>query len=1031
MTHNRLHILLTELGLTSNNAAFFLDKKEEWKDVISSENLKKLEIILPDAFYIFNKQPYILFFDLTKKNNKHRVKEIHKQVWSFDQATLVVFIKEDTEEFYNALEFNKKTGTLTEIADKVDAKNNCSFWNLQSGKTLDWFYNKYKSTIVRKRVNQQLFENIKQTIYLLTNEFQLADKDVKILILRLIFIRYLIDRRINIDIDFISGNEVVERRKSFSELIAQPEKLNKFFEYLNSRFNGVLFKGSNTPLSKQASNLLSKLFDPSGVTKEEIKNLFTGTEFDTEFQYDVFDFGIIPVELISGIYESILDEETKDATSAIYTPPFLVDYVLGETVDKYFSKHIDTSNCKIFDPAMGSGIFLVQALRRMIDREKQLNPGLDNKSFGEKIKRIAEDNLFGIDINDEAINVACFSVYVALLDYQSPGDIDQYIFPNLRDKNFFKVHFFDLNETMVWNELKNKNLDFILGNPPWRSNNSAEHLDWLKQTEFDKIVSDKQIAQSYLIRVKDFTQFHSEVALIVTSKVFYNNKAKSFKKYFLENNALSECFDLSPVRHIIFENASNPAAILFFKVNLNQQIANCEKIVKHVSIKQNKFFNKLSKNIVVEKFDQKRIKQKYFLENDWLFKVALYGNTLDYILLKKIKNYPANIGETICKNVPVKSGNGIHKGTPKRHFNDLINLPIIETNDINKYYTPITKFTKVLKDKDVYLEAGRNVELFLGNKILLTRRTKQETEISVSFCENDAVFRNSAYGIPFCENDAFSKIIYSLLISNIYTYYQYLSCSNWGIFNPEINLNEYLSFPFKEPSEKQKEQLILLVDALLQPYKEFYNNYPDGEYNSDPNPKILQKINLIIDEIYEISGYEKDLIDYVLKVSRYQFQDSKQHFVTQFNNDDYRNKKLVLEQYADVYISEFAKIYKNDYLQVEVYELNNFITMHFIFQNEPNENKKQVEFAEEINNTKKLFEKLSTLSLQKIVNGTESEYNLFIQKDIKGFEKDSFYIIKPSEYKCWHRAMAWYDVAEFKEAIESAEINYLKENFRR
>ena len=47
---------------------------------------------------------------------------------------------------------------------------------------------------------------------------------------------------------------------------------------------------------------------------------------------------------------------------------------------------------------------------------------------------------------------------------------------------------------------------------------------------------------------------------------------------------------------------------------------------------------------------------------------------------------------------------------------------------------------------------------------------------------------------------------------------------------------------------------------------------------------------------------------------------------------------------------------------------------------------------------------------------------------IKDFEKDSFYIIKPNEYKCWHRAMAWYDVAEFKEMIEKEELDYMKSN---
>ena len=100
--------------------------------------------------------------------------------------------------------------------------------------------------------------------------------------------------------------------------------------------------------------------------------------------------------------------------------------------------------------------------------------------------------------------------------------------------------------------------------------------------------------------------------------------------------------------------------------------------------------------------------------------------------------------------------------------------------------------------------------------------------------------------------------------------------------------------------------------------------------------------------------------------------------------------------------------------------------MHFIVLDEKPIDFKQIEFVKEVTTEKKLFEKLATLSISKIASSTDSEFNLFIQKDIKGFEENSFYIIKPEEYKCWHRAMAWYDVAEFKEAIQKSELERIR-----
>lgn len=1016
--------ILNQLDLIENNAVFFRDKEDgEVFTDFSSDINKRLEEIKPDAFYVFNKQPFVLFFDLTSNSDLERESEIHKKVWSFDNSPIIFVIKDTEVKVYNALNFEKHKGLEEIKLSEKERNSKFSFWNLQSGEAFEWFFEKHKKTALKKRVNQQLFDNIKQTIVLLKDNLGLEESLAKVLVLRLIFIRYLIDRKIKIDTSFIAGNEenVVSRRRSLSDLIANPQKLIKFFDYLNVRFNGVLFKHSNIELTQEQAKVLSKLFDPDGVSIEDKYALFSN--FD--FQYDIFDFGIIPVELISGIYETLLDEATKTATSAVYTPPFLVDYILTQTVDEFFKENQSTSECKIFDPAMGSGIFLVQGLRRMIEREKALRPNQDNQSFGNKIREIAERNLFGIDINPEAIDVACFSIYVALLDYQEPGNIDNYVFPHLRDKNFFKAHFFDLTQEDTWSKIKNENINFILGNPPWRNNSSPEHLGWLKQTKFDKIVSDKQIAQSYLIRVKDFVTINTNVVLIVTSKVFYNNNAQKFKEYFLKNNSIKEIFDLSPSRNLVFEHADNPCLVVFFNVNLNQDEQNFSSIIKHTSLKQNKFFNKFSKTLIIEKFDTKFIKQIHFAENKWMFKVALYGNTLDYVFLKRLKK--DSLYYFLEKN-NINYGNGIKKGTPNNKFDFLIGLPIIETSEIKENYTFINNDFPKLKEEDVYLEAGRELHLFKSKKIILGKRTKFETELNISLIEKDCVYRDSVNAISFnTDNESFITEIFAILKSKISIYFQYLTCANWGVYYPEINQLEYLSFPFIEPSKHQKIKLNRLVDRLLKPYREFYKEYPYGIFQGEPNKEILDKINSVVEEIYEINGYEKDLIDYVLNVSRYQFQESKQHLVSGFNEADHRNKRNVLEKYADVYIQEFEKIYDDEFIQVEIYPLDYFIAMNFVFLKEkPSE---KIVYSEKKDAKQVLNSLANSLSISQITNAKDAEHNLFIQKDIKGFEENSFYIIKPNEYKCWHRAMAWYDVAEFKEAIQKAELERLNTDF--
>lgn len=1065
--------LLNQLGLIENKAVFF--REEEDGDVFSgfsSDVNKKLDLIEPDAFYVFNNQPFILFFDLTSSKSLERETEIHKQVWSFDNSPIIFIIKINEIEVYNALNFIKEKGKLERInilESKI--KDQFSFWNLQSGATFEWFYQEHKTTVLKKRVNQRLFENIKQTILILSENYSLKEIVAKEIILKLIFIRYLIDREIKIDTAFIEGDEkeVIKRRKSFSELIKNPKKLVSFFKYLDSRFNGVLFKeDSIIELTQEQANILSKLFNPDGVTIEDKKNLFS----DFDFQFEVFDFGIIPVELISGIYETLLDEETKNATSAVYTPSFLVDYILTQTVDNYFDENKLTSECKIFDPAMGSGIFLVQGLRRMIEREKELNPKDDNETFGRKIKKIAEQNLFGIDINPEAINVACFSIYVALLDYQEPGNIDVYKFPHLKEKNFFKSNFFtrkirenDSEDVKKELELyssnleiiKSNNLNFILGNPPWKRDKSDYHISWLNENCIynKKEEGEKEIALSYLMRVNDFMSKNTICSLIVTSTIFYNvsETTRYVKKNFFEKNSIQSILDLSPVRKLVFDGEKrvvvkdrnknirfdkngnilyknqkiiSPALNIQFK-QFNKEYSD-DNPIHFKSIKQNKFFNKFTKELVIEKFDYKKILQNHFVENQWMFKVALYGNTLDYLLLKKLELTKSKIINQI-DGESVFAGAGFHKGTKGKYepFLPILNKNLIENSEINNYFS-FSNSNKYITKEDIHIKSGREEGLYQGLQILIKEQAENETSLVFSLTDKEYVFRSGVFSISSVNSEEKILEIYTFLISKLYTYYIYNISGSWGTSTrPQIRWKEeYLSFPFIEPSEIQRNKLISLVDDLLKPYKDFYSEYPDMIFKGKPNEKVLAKINSIIEEIYDIKGYEKDLIDYVLNVSRYQFQDSKQHLVSEFSSDGHRKKKFVLESYADVYIKEFEKIYDDSFFKVEIYELNGFITMNFTVLDEKPQNFEQIEFVNEVTDEKKLFQKLSTLSISKIASSTDSEFNLFIQKDIKGFEENSFYIIKPKEYKCWHRAMAWYDVAEFKEAIQKAELERIR-----
>ena len=100
---------------------------------------------------------------------------------------------------------------------------------------------------------------------------------------------------------------------------------------------------------------------------EELQSFLLGNS-DLESQqmalWPLYDFNIIPIKIISSIYELFfhLSDDGNDDKGTYYTPLHLVDTLLDE-VYPWEGKYEPIS---FIDPSCGSGIFLVEAYRRIV-----------------------------------------------------------------------------------------------------------------------------------------------------------------------------------------------------------------------------------------------------------------------------------------------------------------------------------------------------------------------------------------------------------------------------------------------------------------------------------------------------------------------------------------------------------------------------------------------------------------------------------------------------------------------------------------
>ena len=122
----------------------------------------------------------------------------------------------------------------------------------------------------------------------------------------------------------------------------------------------------------------------------------------------------------------------------------------------------NSTNFKILDPANGSGIFLVQAYKRLIYRWRRKNNWEPPKL--EDLKDLLTNNIYGVDKNKEAVRLTAFSLTLALCDELSSLEIwDNLQFNKLKEKNLFESDFFEL----IIKEKLPTNFDLVIGNPPF------------------------------------------------------------------------------------------------------------------------------------------------------------------------------------------------------------------------------------------------------------------------------------------------------------------------------------------------------------------------------------------------------------------------------------------------------------------------------------------------------------------------------------------------------------------------------------
>lgn len=992
-----LNQIFYRLNLTEGNG-LYITSQGKWYGMFSNrvERLIK-QTIEPDAFFSIDNKPFILFFENVGQ------KELKlKELWNFNESPIIIIAEQDSIEIYNGYNYLSEEKSLQKLGneEKLDDFN---YFKLVSGETWEQYEEHFSYD---KRVDYHLLSNINATRELLVSDsIGLSKELANSLLGKAIFVRYLIDRKVRLNFEQ-KKNSRNWSNEEFCQLLSDKTKTHLFFQYLSEKFNGDLFpidEGDFETIPDQCFTLLIKLLSGEEITSGQTS------------LFDLYNFSIIPVEFISNVYEVFIGQDEQEKKGAYYTPLFLVDYILSQTVEKKLQEDPENYSCKVLDPACGSGIFLVETLRKIIEQYQKANPDYLEKipSYKQKLKQLARENIYGIDKDQSAINVAIFSIYLTLLDYQEPSDIETFKFPQLLGTNFFPNDFFDIEAS--FNELFD-NFDFILGNPPWKRGKGGEdnplylqYIEGRRSIEQDNDInieiSNKEIAQAFVLRVSDFSTPSTQIALIVTSKILYNLNAIGFRRYWLDQFFLNKVFELAPVRKEVFDKSNDPAvgpaAIIFYQYANGEDTSS--QIIDHIALKPNRFFS-LFKVFTLQRSDYKQVEQRQLKKYDYLWKILVYGSYLDFNLIKRLKNSFSTISNIICKKDKFVFGQGVQIGG-----GDSNDASMYIGEDFIDARTDIEPFWVNQNPNETWeletIHRPKQISLFEPPMILISKGFNKKFRCVTGYSEENAIFTDALTSINAIDDSSSEtlKIISGLLSSSLFAYINLQTFSSSGIEREQAHNQEKFSTPFVYNTD-----ISTVVSELIELKQKKYSLKIFE--NTGLNNQIEKKIQILDQNVissFSFSNQEKDLLDYSVNVTIPMLMKHKGY---QRIYDPLSFKDEIIEKYIQLFLSHFNEVFEEleQQLNVQVKYSKHIIGLFFRLDTLDSD-EASISWIE--SDDSEVLQVLSSLGSQKITD------QLFVQKDIRGFEKDGFYIVKPNERKLWHKAIGYLDVNDFIDSI--------------
>ena len=660
---------------------------------------------------------------------------------------------------------------------------------------------------------------------------------------RLLFIFFAEDSGLlspNTMIRIISDWEKLKELDAYTPLY---ERIKKYFNWLNEGYKGKDFEvfAYNGGLFKPDEVLDNLTISDDVLFKHtnQLSQYDYGSEVDVNILGHIFENSLTEIEEITNqLQEGVEPTVSKRKKDGVfYTPQYITKYIVENTVGKlcsnkkeelgiveeeYFSdkkRQISTKKSlldkletyrdwlkgiTICDPACGSGAFLSAALQ-FLKSEHQLINEMQAKVTGGGIafayfdNDIWENNLYGVDINEESIEIAKLALW---LRTAQPNRKLSSLNNNIKCGNsLISDPTIAGEKAFNWEQefpevFEKGGFDVVIGNPPYVTRGLTHEIK-------DYINNNFQTAE---YQVDLYVSF-MEKAVLITKNGGYNS--------FIVPNSWLKNLRMSKCREFML-NALNLLSIV--RTNNVFEDASVDTLI-YIGMKS----ENIMPNIAISDFENGEVvlkhyssKERFYKNNSLIFDIEV--NDVMANILEKMRINVSKINELfdVCRGInpydkytgqapEIISTRAYHADYKK----DETFVPELKGRHINRYSDFWDGHSYISYGE--WLAAPRELKYFTGERIVF-REILGKTLISTILTEDFKIDRSLYIALPL--NDSVDiyyvdGILNSQLMS---TYFRFANNEFDNLF-PKMRVAEFRELPIKNTN---KEEQLIMADRVKQ-----------------------------------------------------------------------------------------------------------------------------------------------------------------------------------------------------------------------